>query len=181
MISNLSLAVKLHSKSSPGDATEEKQVLVEYSKEEDASTVASGDLQIQGLRVLMYLESVGKPAPKEEEKQPAHPNHKYKVFLGNLSLGVTEESLSELVKKVHSKGVVVKTSAKNEKKYAFLEFETESQRNIAIGQIEVIKQEGTLSTEVEVSVAHPYTSRRSKYGPHRKGPKKTQKPSPNSV
>ncbi|KAI5137689.1 hypothetical protein NEAUS04_1977 [Nematocida ausubeli] len=180
MISNLSLAVKLHSKSSPGDATEEKKVLVEYSKEEDANTVASGDLQIQGLRVLIYLESIGKPAPKEEE-QSAHSNHKYKVFLGNLSLGVTEESLSELVKKVHSKGVIVKTSAKSEKKYAFLEFETESQRNIALGQIEVIKQEGALSTEVEVSVAHPYTPKRSRYGPHRKGSKKTQKPSQNSV
>ncbi|KAI5150317.1 uncharacterized protein NESG_00769 [Nematocida ausubeli] len=179
MISNLSLAVKLHSKSSPEDATEEKKVLVEYSKEEDASTVASGDLQIQGLRVLMYLESIGKPAPKEEQSE--HSNHKYKVFLGNLSLGVTEESLSELVKKVHSKGVIVKTSAKSEKKYAFLEFETESQRNIALGQIEVIKQEGALSTEVEVSVAHPYTPKRSRYGPHRKGRQKTQKPSQNSV
>ncbi|KAI5131398.1 hypothetical protein NEPAR04_2425 [Nematocida parisii] len=160
MISNLSLAVKIYIKTSPPESTT-CTAAVEYSSEECAKAVASSNVTILGQSFPVQW-AASETRTQTQKPKPYDNDCERKMFLGNLPGDVTEENLSGLIDKLLPVSVCVKSSADNDRKYAFLEFKSSSDRNIALGLIERVKQEGALGEEVTASPAYPYIHGRSK-------------------
>lgn len=148
MISDLSLAIKLHKNSSGSVDT----VVVEYATPEEAE-------QLSGKSIVISGESVTVESSKgyTGKKKPSS-NFKKKVYLGNIS----EHFDSEKVKQeTHSAGIKLLSVfvSPGDKKYGFLEFEKESDRNAALGLLEKMKRDGALENDLIVSPAYPYAQK----------------------
>ncbi|KAI5187749.1 hypothetical protein NEHOM01_2340 [Nematocida homosporus] len=157
MISNLIIAVKIH-KHTRGDS-ESCYVVVEYSSSDDAQEAIAKEIEFAGIHLDKDFAKSGKD--KAAKKPPV--NYKTKIYLGNLTDEFTDEDLHQALDgKVmpKTKFVSAKGLAVGQKKYAFLEFETEAERNIALGTLETIKQDGSLGDEVIISPAYPYAQGR---------------------
>lgn len=158
MISNFIIAVKLH-KHTKRDS-DYSYVTVEYETPEEADNAIEELHSLRGV-VLEKTYTQNKALLKDSYKKSPQ-SYKTKVYLGNLPEETTEETLKDIVEgKFSTKNVFIskkiQENNKNNKKYAFLEFENEMQRNVALGVLEHIKQEGALGFDVVISPAYPNT------------------------
>ncbi|KAI5190672.1 hypothetical protein NEMIN01_1137 [Nematocida minor] len=150
MISNLSIAVKMNKYKPDTDHT----AVVEYATAEDAEQAAAASLKIDSAGLEAEVISYS----PDKKKKPL--TYKSKAYIGNLPEDFQEENLTKIIAgTVSPKTVFLSKPTQSQKKYAFLEFSDETERNVALGVLEKIKQGGALGADAIVSPAYPYTQR----------------------
>lgn len=154
MISNLSISVKL-GRVKQGVFT----AVVDYTTAEDVEKVVKRGVKVGGtdaeLEVIKFI-------PKEKADLKGKQRFRSKVYIGNLPEDYTEETFkNSLTNEVVPK--VLFLSKNKGKKYAFLEFNSDAERNVAIGALERIKQGGAFGDDAIVSPAYPYAQKPKNY------------------
>jgi len=93
----------------------------------------------------------------ERESRKGMAVFKNKVYLGNLDEDFTEADLKKIVegKLEPTRMFVSKSLTEKNKRYAFLEFSSQTERNVALGKLEEMKQDGAVSDDIIVSPAYP--------------------------
>lgn len=162
MISNLIMAVKLHKHTK--NESDVSYVVVEYATPSEAAGAIEASIKLRGVQLEKdYARSA---SARLGDKKGAS-SYKTTVYLGNLPGSISEEEIKQWIEgRMEPKGVfLAKNLTKSSKKYAFLEFADEVQRNRALGVLEQIKQDGVLDQEVIISPAYPNVhSKRSSSG-----------------
>lgn len=154
MISNLSIAIKINkSKQRPSCSA-----LVEYSTPEEAEKASNTTIVAEGVELDVELvKFVPKDKTDLKDKSQAY---RSKVYIGNLPEEFTEELLKEsLTDEIKPKVTFLSKTKGQQKKYAFLEFTSETDRNVALGALERIKKGGAFGDDAIVSPAYPYAQK----------------------
>lgn len=135
--------------------TEEPHAVVEYLTQEIAEKAMESTITVKD---TVLEKGYGRSGERTATKTSS--NYKMKVYLGGLPEDTTDTSLKTVVSSLMSpKNVFVSKSkgAEKEGKYAFLEFSNESERNMALGLLEKVKDEGRLGSKVVISPAYNYS------------------------
>lgn len=140
--------------------------ILDFDTPEDADAAMAEEVSVDGV-------TLEKELLKKHEMRPRVGGERLKLYIGNLPMDVDEEFFkSTLQKETTPKSVFVAKSSKKEKKYAFLEFEDERERNLALGKIEELKKDGKLDADITASPAYPAGNAASR----RKGSPRFSKP-----
>ncbi|KAI5172870.1 hypothetical protein NEFER03_1886 [Nematocida sp. LUAm3] len=157
MMANLIISINMHKSMKKEGA----HAIIEYADLSDIEAAVKKEYLIRGTSMKKEFARSGMSGKKGLQ-------YKTKVYLGNLSEEFTEEKLRGAIKTVvpPTSVSVYKSSGPGksgeEKQYAFLEFSSEAERNIALGQLESLKRDGALKTETVISPAYPYSSGKSR-------------------
>ncbi|OAG29578.1 hypothetical protein NEDG_00711 [Nematocida displodere] len=159
MISNFIIAVKIHKHTKR--ESESSYVIVEYAESSAAEKAVSETITLNDV-------PLDKDFAQSRESRGAStqsPNFKTKVYLGNLSEEFSEDNLKDSLRasQLAPKSMFVSAVTDKQKKYAFLEFADEAERNVALGEIEKMKQDGVFEHGVIVSPAYPYSQSKRSY------------------
>lgn len=150
MISNFRVAVKMHKHVSEETGT--RHGVVEFEKPEAAELAVSSAVHLKDNLLEKEL------AKGRELKDGGRGGGKYrsKVHVGNLSPDATEDMFADIFRsEIQPVSVFLARSADKDRKYAFLEFKDEAERNVALGTLEEMKKSGGFSPEVTISPAYP--------------------------
>ncbi|KAI5180527.1 hypothetical protein NEOKW01_0831 [Nematocida sp. AWRm80] len=163
MISNSIIGIRLnkHRKEDP----ERHFIVVDYATNEDAEASLAKESTLNG--VVLDKEYGKGSHSKDKPFKKSFLNHKSKVYIGNLPESMSTEELKKtLPQDLSFKSVFVSKASASEKKYAFLEFENETERNMALGLLEKVKKDGAFGSDTVLSPAYPY-SQGSRHNSHR--------------
>lgn len=156
MISDSIVFVRL-CKHTKGDS-EYNYFIVDYSTPEEAEKVMEMAVSFMGIDLE---KDFARKMSLKNGKKPA-PNFKSKVYLGNLPESFTDDDLrGALTEDIAPKNMFVSRTTNGQKKYAFLEFASEAERNMALGLLERIKEGGVFGENAIVSPAYPYSQARN--------------------
>lgn len=152
MITNLIIAIKIHK--STKNETNGNHVIVEYSSPVDAERAVSANIMVKGVSLE---KDFGRSLEREHGAKKPSLNHKVKLYLGNLPASFTEGDLKKLMEEKLSPKSVFVSPPDTERRYAFVVFSTEAERNMALGVLEGMKQKGQLESKTVISPAYPYS------------------------
>jgi len=151
-MTNFRIAIKIHKHVLKDSAS--NYFVVEYGSSEEAKKAIDTEHILKG--VVLEKDYARSSKDSKKGKKGAQ-NFKTKVYLGNLAESFTDSDLEKMIEgKIEPVSMFVsKSLTEKQKKYAFLEFSNETDRNVALGTLEGMKQKGGMDDDIIISPAYP--------------------------
>jgi RNA recognition motif-containing protein len=161
MITNIRVAVKLNRHHNEDASV--KHGVVEYTAPEAANLAVASEVSLKGIGLEKEIVKARDP----KEKGRSGPKHRSKVYVGNLPAEAEEGFFVPIFTEENKPmNVFLAKSSDRDRKYAFLEFKDEAERNRALGTLEEARRQGMMAEDVIVSPAYPsYPGARKKRSP----------------